>query len=700
MTTIINEGAAASLGGTYLFPSPADIAVLDDGRIFFNSNFAGNSSFDYADLMFSSGSISALMTDGDTLPNGASTSLRTFATVSAGNYVGYIAQLSGGQPSYWVHDKSNGTDTRIAANGDASPGISGGSLRLLGANQVNMNAAGQAVFLATVVATPNNYGAIYLWDPSTGLHLIAKTGDVEPATGATITAFSLNPLGPAPINSSGQVLFVAFLSNGKSGLFVYSIAGEVGKVYVGGDTDAGGHTFTSSIFPTTAQINDAGQVAFEANTSAATQAPFIATPGGTPQEVGPLPNSTVIPFITDLSFNNNGYAAFYWEDQLVVASTSSAQVIASTGANAPLSAGGGTFNFLSAFNDAFITGNNDVLFRSALNNAEGTSGYFYWHSGSNSIDTILLQGQAVPGMPGWFFTDVLGSGNAVANMGGNASGDVFLTTTVTGSGGSGIEAMFRYRPSTKLLEKIASRAEVDPNSGAVLTQAIMRGLSGSRAQAEPAFWGMVSSGTYSDAIFTVAPISANLSLAAQPPSSPFVLGMTSPVTFTVTNNGSSIASGITFSMTLPSGVVLGSSPGTCTGTTTITCTLDNLDVGVSENVSVPVIVSSIPSGSSTTTVDFTGSVSANETSGPVTATNTVTVQRQTVTSSFVSFTAGGAANVSFVVSNDTGAAETNVVVTITVPAGYTATGLPGGCTQSGTTVTCLIGTLAAQASTT
>jgi uncharacterized repeat protein (TIGR01451 family) len=72
---------------------------------------------------------------------------------------------------------------------------------------------------------------------------------------------------------------------------------------------------------------------------------------------------------------------------------------------------------------------------------------------------------------------------------------------------------------------------------------------------------------------------------------PVDFGNDASATFTVTNNGPNAASGVSFSMPLPSNVTLSSanaSSGSCSGTTTITCNLGGLANGASASVTLTV----------------------------------------------------------------------------------------------------------------
>ncbi|HEX6097942.1 MAG TPA: Calx-beta domain-containing protein [Thermoanaerobaculia bacterium] len=107
-------------------------------------------------------------------------------------------------------------------------------------------------------------------------------------------------------------------------------------------------------------------------------------------------------------------------------------------------------------------------------------------------------------------------------------------------------------------------------------------------------------------------------------SGPSTVSGGSPVTYTLTvaNTGSANATNVVVTDPLPSGVVFVSatpSQGTCSGTTTITCTLGTLNAGASATITLNTLASATPQN-----VSNTASVTANETE-PNTTNNASTV---------------------------------------------------------------------------
>jgi uncharacterized repeat protein (TIGR01451 family) len=105
----------------------------------------------------------------------------------------------------------------------------------------------------------------------------------------------------------------------------------------------------------------------------------------------------------------------------------------------------------------------------------------------------------------------------------------------------------------------------------------------------------------------------------------FFAGQDATFTITVTNNGPAAASGVTVTDTIPPGATFVSatpSQGTCSGTTTVTCTLGTLNNGATATIALVVRPAIIGPLSNTATVSST----ADSTPGNNTSTTTVQVQ--------------------------------------------------------------------------
>jgi uncharacterized repeat protein (TIGR01451 family) len=200
---------------------------------------------------------------------------------------------------------------------------------------------------------------------------------------------------------------------------------------------------------------------------------------------------------------------------------------------------------------------------------------------------------------------------------------------------------------------------------------------------------------------------ADLSLAKVDTPDPVLQGQNLTYHLAVTNNGTasgpSTTSGVKVTDTLPSGVTLVSatpSTGSCSGTTTIVCTLGVLAGGAIATVDV-VVVAPTTSG----TLTNTASVAATS-SDPNTTNNTATATTTVAPAADVSITkvdtpdpvhAGKNITYTIGVANAGPAQATAVTVKDTLPSTEEFRSIKtsqGKCTRSGQAITCSLGTIA------
>src|SRR5258707_4992609 len=242
----------------------------------------------------------------------------------------------------------NGQTTIVAAFGDPAPG--GGTF--IGAGGALINASGQIVFSADVTA-PGRPG-IFLWSNGS-TQVIVRDGDPAPG-GATFTLsyeYSLNELGeiafgtftpsreelflisqgtvsllartgdPAPrggaflhfyhpvINANRQVAFGSDLDSSEFGIFLRDADGSMIAMVRDGDPAPCG---AGALYPSSAEINDAGAVAFSAYSSIFGDGGiFLFSNGAITRQVredDPAPGGGGLLTPYGLSFNSAGQIAF------------------------------------------------------------------------------------------------------------------------------------------------------------------------------------------------------------------------------------------------------------------------------------------------------------------------------------------------------------------------------------------------------
>lgn len=162
-----------------------------------------------------------------------------------------------------------------------------------------------------------------------------------------------------------------------------------------------------------------------------------------------------------------------------------------------------------------------------------------------------------------------------------------------------------------------------------------------------------------------------------------------------TNSGTADATGVTITDTLPTGeTFVSSDPTGCTAAgQTVTCTVPPLAAkGGSATVNVVVSYGSNTAGQ---VLKDCATVAGQETASCA-STNILSPKLAVVKSGPATGTAGGTGTYDLVATNTGGAPASDVTVTDTLPAGETfVSSNPAGCTASGQTVTCPVGTLAA-----
>lgn len=529
--SIALDGQATTLsgGGNYSLAISSITRTLANGSVYFWSDVVGGTA-DYAEALISGAVTTVLMNTADTLPAGAGVSLRSFRVGAAGDSVGFLALHTGGRLSIAVHNITNQTTTILATDGEAAPGTGGGRLRInpINSNTVVLNAGGSAAVGAQVIggSAPGSI-AIFLASPGGGLTKVAANGDVDPGTGRTLSAISLNPVTPSPINDAGQVVFATTLlpagpGPGVRAVFVWSPGSGLSKVAAVGDVTSSGGTITSmapsipnSFTPINSLwINSSGQVAFLATTAGGPTGVlgiYVGTPGGTPVKVvaagdpGPagttfsgfsLPgfnDSAEVPFVATLTGGPGG--------GVFIGSTSAPPVpFALNGDAAPA---GGNFSITAARPDVLINNQHDVVFRANLTGGTADSGYFARRGPLGALQAVALQGQAAAGTTGVLETIIPGPNGLVAEafqLG--PAGDLAFQNFFAAGGQRGFGTW--HLKSDDTIEEILVRGVVAPEfGGGTAVQAFSSSSwnSGGRF----AVFARVSGGTFTDGIFLFVP---------------------------------------------------------------------------------------------------------------------------------------------------------------------------------------------------
>ncbi len=206
--------------------------------------------------------------------------------------------------------------------------------------------------------------------------------------------------------------------------------------------------------------------------------------------------------------------------------------------------------------------------------------------------------------------------------------------------------------------------------------------------------------------------------SANAPAGGVAPGQSFDFTLVASATGTTAATVVVVSDAIPAGLTIGSAtftggsngPGTCQiSGQTVTCQIGTLQNGSTATVTIRVTATAgaCPSVTNRGTVSATNESpgsTGNNTSNDVTVPVTCPGPELEIGKSSGAPSTGVAPGESFtytiVVDNTGGGAATGVVVSDTIPTGLDITGTSAGCSVSGQTVTCQLGTLAAGASAT
>jgi len=243
------------------FPTTAPVTfaarpLMNDGTIVFRSNLGGAGATagvnDIATFAIKNGTCTMWMRKGDSVPGVSDAVFSSTGSSSQMNnngmyaFEGVLCNADGtsiatdpvtGLPvvgaSFVGVRKANGTVQVIARQFDAVPGIAGATFSALsGSSSLNISDAGIVVFSNNyVTAGSNNNPAVFAWDATLGLRVIAKPGDTN-FTGTPANQFT--QLGGTAVTGSG----VCSGLNAK-GQFVFRAGDTVNQIYTIAKIDLG-----------------------------------------------------------------------------------------------------------------------------------------------------------------------------------------------------------------------------------------------------------------------------------------------------------------------------------------------------------------------------------------------------------------------------------------------------------------------------
>jgi hypothetical protein len=495
---ILQHGGPSGVagGGTVDLSRSLVGPVLDDGRTILHITVAGGA-VDVAYVLRTSGGVTTmLLSTNDELPAGGRTLLsdRSIGVRGSGSFVSFKAMRAGGAVAAFVHHLPSQVTTRVAASGDVVHGTSD-RLLMTASNAVFVNSAGQLVVSGLLSGSTGIRSGIVIASAGGGLQKVVAEGDQD-SEGRVLT--SPIPFEAAGINSSGQVPFVA--SNGSlRGIWVGVAGAPPAKLVMAQDPRPGG-SFSNVGLPQA--INDAGQVLFSGDESL-----YLRTPGGPVQKIvldgEAAPGGGTFYHVGPGTLNNAGQVAFtagvfdgsgFDEGALFVGSASGPPVvIAVYGAAAP---GGGTF--ATTLSEVLINDRSDVFFRSDLTGTSADSGYFIRRGPAGAVEALVRAGDPAPGTAFTFLT-LRFSGTKLSGVQLNGSGGVtFLGDYFDGSGKV---SNYWYIGRNGVVEPVA--VGVPPAFGG--GSAVRVSPTSSWAGATYPIWARITGGSFVEGVFLFVP---------------------------------------------------------------------------------------------------------------------------------------------------------------------------------------------------
>jgi len=567
-STQLSGGGTFDLGfNTVFFFFPLD--ALDNGSTFFQSSLQGGAA-NFAEFLGTPTSLTPLMSTADSLPAGARVCLSLPASdgKNAQEFVGFVANLAGGQSSIFVKDIFTGVTSRILGEGDPVPGFSGGTMVLLGSNYSGtepfyMNSSGQLAFPAIITGGKT---AILLSGPAGGVTKVAATGDTAPVTGNpafTYLDFNSNTNSLSPINNSGQVAFWGAINNGSEGIFLWTGSG-LSKIAFSGDTvPEGGTTF---LFFSTFNcwsaacigVNSSGQVAFTAQKSNGTSGIYIGSASGPPAKV--VSSSDTIPGTTTTftdfgaisAFTDSGRVAFEnvptSAGVFIGQAGSAPTVVAPSGAAAP-GTGAGTLSTTTTIpgfggsayyaTNVAVDNSGNVVFQSGVTGGTADSGYFRAINNAGTLGPLqaaVLQGQQSPvpgavGTMGTIFPSFVF--NSFFSMSDNNSGGFAFTNSYTNNGGAMVGQFFSF-PGGGIPIAVAVPGDAIPGTGGGVYAASTPVSSHGQNNGPRLYEVLTSGGSASQALVFALVNSGTVATSTSVVSSANPSGVGLPVTFTAT----------------------------------------------------------------------------------------------------------------------------------------------------------------------
>lgn len=259
LNTDINDGGDIAFDGIIPTASGIGEASLGLGMGVFQAARTG-------------GAISVVAQPGDPAPGGGTFDFAGTPTINGDGDIAFRGHVAGDScvaffpqtvvincfDSVYLRRAATGVTERIAGIGDPAPG--GGLFSFT--QGAKINAQGQVAFLGSLTPAPTFSGPMgaFLASPEGGIVAVARPGDSMPGGG---TLASVRRFGCFALNNAGDVLFEARLTDGATGVYVWShgvvhLVARTGTVVPGFGTLAS----TATQCDASRALNDRRQVLF------------------------------------------------------------------------------------------------------------------------------------------------------------------------------------------------------------------------------------------------------------------------------------------------------------------------------------------------------------------------------------------------------------------------------------------------------
>jgi hypothetical protein len=530
VTTLVRDGqpAPAGVGGTFSMPvsqSDSGYGRLLASSFCLESHLVGGiAEFGSFLVPFSDVSqVKTLVTTADPLPAGAAVILRDdFWMGGNGTFTGVMARLAGAdKKGMWVHNAAIGATNRVVVDGDPAPAPLTGWITFSNSHNQLVNSNGEVVFPATVSGYTGTF--LFHWSAAAGLSKIVGPGDVEISTQLAFSSCSLQALLVPPLTED-KVVFKCTLADGSFGIFVGwsgsppAVIARTGLATpIGGLWSAFGHYY----------LNRAGQVTFHGTTTVgATSGLFVGAAGSMPVKLAaigdPAPGGgtfSAFPRVSHAGVTARGEAVFFASvaggaggGLFVAAPGDPSPTVTPIALNGSAAPAGGTWAIPANSIDACLNAAGDVLFQAFLANGTADSGLFLRRASTGVVETVVLQGQTPPGLPG-VFAAVLPTINGYPGESKalGPTGEAIFQNTVDLGDHAASGATFRYRgPGT--LEKLIARTDPAPESGDGTVGYVGQGI-GTGDTGLFFFRVVVADGTLNEGIYMIDTIPPTLTAA-------------------------------------------------------------------------------------------------------------------------------------------------------------------------------------------